>query len=154
MTITGIIFILIIGVILVLLEILVIPGVAIVGGIGALMILLGVYFSYEIDMISGHFTLGGAIIFSLVSGGLAFRAKTWEKFSLKEELEGKVNLVDKNVIHVGDRGITMSKLVPAGKAKINEKMFEVHSKYGMIENNVNIEVSKIESNKIIVIKLN
>ncbi len=117
MTITGIIFILIIGVILVLLEILVIPGVAIVGGIGALMILLGVYFSYEIDMLTGHITLGAAIIFSLVSGGLAFRAKTWEKFSLKEEMDGKVNLVDENVIHVGDQGVTISKLVPAGKAK-------------------------------------
>ncbi len=43
---------------------------------------------------------------------------------------------------------------PQVKQKINDKLFEVHSKQGMIENNVNIEVSKIEANKIIVKKLN
>ena len=49
--------------------------------------------------------------------------------------------------------MAISKLAPAGMARINEKLYEVHSKYGLLENNTNIEVNKIESNKIIVIKL-
>ncbi|MBL4652059.1 MAG: NfeD family protein [Flavobacteriales bacterium] len=154
MTITGIIFLLLIGVILVLLEILVIPGVGVVGVIGALMMFLGVYFAYQIDVTYGHLLLGGSVMFSAISGFMAFRAETWDRFSLKKELKGKVNVIDNQLIKVGDKGLSVSRLAIAGQARFNENLFEVHSKYGMIENNVNIEVVKIESNKIIVIKLN
>jgi membrane-bound ClpP family serine protease len=152
MTITGIIFLLLIGVVLVLLEILVIPGVGVVGVIGPLMMILGVYFAYQIDIYYGHLSLGGSLVFDIASGVMAFRSETWDKVALKIELKGKVNVIDKSTVHVGDKGVAISKLAPAGQARINEKLFEVHSKYGMIKNNVIIEVSKIESTKIIVIK--
>ncbi|MBL4624854.1 MAG: hypothetical protein JKY42_06910 [Flavobacteriales bacterium] len=152
MTITGIIFLLLIGVILILLEILVIPGIGVVGIIGTFMMVLGVYFAYQIDSFYGHISLGGSVVFSIASGFMAFRAETWDRFSLKKELKGKVNVIDERFVHVGDKGLSISKLAPAGQARINEKLFEVHSKYGMIKNNVIIEVYKVESNKIIVIK--
>jgi len=153
MTLTGIIFLLLIGVVLILVEIFLIPGVGVVGVLGALMMLVGVYMAYQIEFIYGHITLLSSVVFLGFSGSLAFRAKTWDRFSLKSELTGKVNLIDEQIIHVGDKGVAISKLAPAGMARINEKLYEVHSKYGLLENNTNIEVNKIESNKIIVIKL-
>ena len=152
MTLTGIIFLLLIGVVLILVEILLIPGVGVVGILGTLMMLVGVYMAYQIEVIYGHIALLSSVVFLGFSGALAFRAKTWERFSLKSELTGKVNLIDEQIIHVGDKGISISKLAPGGKARINEKLYEVHSKYGLLENNTTIEVNKIESNKIIVIK--
>ncbi len=153
MTLTGIIFLLLIGVVLILVEIFLIPGVGVVGVLGALMMLVGVFMAYQIEFIYGHITLLSSVVFLGFSGSLAFRAKTWDRFSLKSELTGKVNLIDEQIIHVGDKGVAISKLAPAGMARINEKLYEVHSKYGLLENNTNIEVNKIESNKIIVIKL-
>ena len=153
MTLTGIIFLLLIGVVLILVEIFLIPGVGVVGVLGALMMLVGVFMAYQIEFIYCHITLLSSVVFLGFSGSLAFRAKTWDRFSLKSELTGKVNLIDEQIIHVGDKGVAISKLAPAGMARINEKLYEVHSKYGLLENNTNIEVNKIESNKIIVIKL-
>ena len=152
MTLTGIIFLLLIGVVLILVEILLIPGVGVIGFIGTLMMLVGVYMAYQIDLTYGHFALLGSVVFLGFSGVLAFRAKTWERVSLKTELTGKVNLIDEQIIHVGDKGVAISKLAPAGKARINKKLYEVYSKYGLLENNTIIEVNKIESSKIIVIK--
>lgn len=152
MTITGIVFLLLIGMILVLAEILVVPGVGVVGIIGGLLMLLGIYFSYQIDTLSGHICLGSSAAFSLVSAYLALRTDTWDRFSLKDEVKGKVNNVDLARIVVGALGKTVSKLSPAGQALINDQLVEVHSKQGVIENNCNIEVVKVQQNKIIVIK--
>ena len=97
MTLTGIIFLLLIGVVLILVEIFLIPGIGAVGVLGALMMLVGVYLAYQIEVIYGHIAFLSSVVFLGCSGMLAFRAKTWDRFSLKSELTGKVNLIDEQI---------------------------------------------------------
>lgn len=154
MTLIGIIFLILIGIILVLAEIFVFPGVGIVGIIGAIFMLLGIYFAYRINVTIGNWVLFGSVLFSVALGILSFRAKTWERLALKNEVTGKMNTFDAGKIKVGDQGITVSRLNPIGKAKINNEYYEVQAKSDMIDENEKIEVQKLDANKIIVKKIN
>lgn len=70
--------------------------------------------------------------------------------SLQHSIEGKVN-IQPEAIKQGDEGIAISRLTPAGKAKINDYIVEVHSEDGtFINENSRITVSRISTNKITV----
>jgi len=134
-----------------LLEILVVPGATVVGIVGAGMMIGGVYLAYsQIDTQTGHLTLAGTIVFIIVSIGFALKSKTWKKIMLKEELKGKVNVVEQDIVKKGDEGITISRLNPMGKAFINDEYYEVSSKGDYINENTPIVVDKVDGNKIIV----
>jgi len=146
-----IISLILVGIILLLLEILVIPGATVVGIAGGGMIAAGVYFAFsDYGAWAGALTLLGALIISIVSIVLALRSKTWNKAALDTEIDGKVNVIDPESIHVGDEGVTVSRLNPFGKALFNDNYFEVVSKDNLIDPNQQIIVVKIDGNKIIV----
>ncbi len=146
-----IISLILVGIILLLLEILVIPGATVVGLAGGGMIAAGVYFAFtDFGVWAGALTLLGALVISIVSIVLALRSKTWNKAALDTEIDGKVNVIDPDSIHVGDEGVTVSRLNPFGKALFNDNYFEVVSKDNLIDPNQQIVVVKIDGNKIIV----
>ncbi len=146
-----IVTLIVIGMVFLLLEILVVPGATVVGIVGAGMMIGGVYLAYsQIDTQTGHLTLAGTIVFIIVSIGFALKSKTWKKIMLKEELKGKVNVVEQDIVKKGDEGITISRLNPMGKAFINDEYYEVSSKGDYINENTPIVVDKVDGNKIIV----
>ena len=55
---------------------------------------------------------------------------------------------------LGERGKTVSRLNPMGKAMFNNKYFEVSSKGAYIEADSEIEIVQVDHNKIIVIQIN
>lgn len=141
----------VVGMVFLLLEILVVPGSTVVGIVGAGMMVGGVYLSYSnFDAQIGHLTLAVTMIFIIVSMGVALKSKTWKKMMLNEEVKGKVNVVEEDVIKKYDEGITITRLNPMGKALINDEYYEVSSKDDYISENSPIVVVKVEGNKIIV----
>ena len=81
------------------------------------------------------------------------RSKTWRFFGLKAEIDSKVNTVDEQVLPVGARGITLSRLAPTGKALINGQQVEVHTVSDFVDENVEVEITKVEGYKITVKKV-
>lgn len=140
-----------IGIFLVIAEVLFIPGIFIAGSLGILFSAYGVYLGYDYfgDTV-GTIVLIGAIVGNILAFVLAFRGKTWQRFSLRESHTSKVNEDDQPNLQVGDRGKTISTLKPVGKALFNEKMIEVRSKGNYIDENVEIEIERIESSRILV----
>lgn len=134
---------------LIMFEIFVFPGINVAGIVGAMMVLAGIYFSYQVQPLIGHLSLLGAITFTSLILYKFLKPKTWEKVSLKNEIKGQANHLEKE-IEVGDLGVTISKLSPMGSAFIKNKVVEVHAMDILIENNVEIKVAKIEDNKIFV----
>ena len=149
MTLTTIILIILLGIILLLLEIFVIPGVGITAVIGIALLGIGIYFGYKINSNTGHLIFAGTFLVSVALFTLSLRAKTWDRVSLKSEIEGKVNLVDVE-IKAGDKGKTVSRLAPMGKVIINGQFAEAASLGDYINENSEIEVIKVEGNKIFV----
>ncbi len=150
MTYFSIIALLLLGIILVILEILVVPGM-IVGIIGGGILILGNYLSYKYyGATVAVYTLLGTIVVTIVSLILSLKSKTWERMSLKSASDSKVNIIEENSIKEGDEGITISRLAPMGKVLINERYFEAESRNQIIDANMPVVVIKILDSKIIV----
>ncbi|NOU48500.1 MAG: hypothetical protein HOO86_15780 [Bacteroidales bacterium] len=147
-----VIFILIgIGLIVVLLEILVIPGGGLAGVLGFAMMAIGVFLTYSREgTTAGHLVLAGTLVVNIGTLILALRSKTWDRAMLKTNIEGRVNTIEDNELNVGDIGKTISRCAPMGKALINDRFYEVTSYSEFIDEETEIEVIKIEKSKIFI----
>ncbi len=151
MTWTVIAVLILIGLIFIILEILVIPGVAVFGILGFIIILIGVWQSYvTYGTTAGHIVLGSSLLLSILTLIFSLRSKTWKKMMLNSKIDGKTNIIDENKLKVGDTGKTTSRLSPAGKAFINGDFYEVHTQSEFIDPGIEIIITKIVFNKIYV----
>ncbi|HQO50241.1 MAG TPA: hypothetical protein PK939_07420, partial [Bacteroidales bacterium] len=104
---TVILTLIFVGLLIVLLEILVIPGGGIAGIIGFGLMVSGVYLAFEREgTTAGLLVLSGTVVINIASLVLALRSKTWDKAMLKKQLDGKVNLIDAERLKAGDKGET------------------------------------------------
>lgn len=151
MAITVTVLLILTGIFLLLLEILVLPGISIAGIGGALFLIAGVIYSYStFGSTGGHITLATTSIIVILGVVMAFRSKTWKKAMLDTEISGKVDVLKDIDIAIGDTGITVSRLAPMGKVKVNNKYIEAKSLQGFIDEKTEIEIVKIQSSNIIV----
>lgn len=143
--------VILLGLLLIMAEVFLIPGTTVVGIVGGIIVVTGVYLTY-----SHHGVKTGniALVISLTATGiltyLGFKAYSSRKFSLNDVLEGRVNLSENESIRVDDEGVTVSNLKPNGKAMIKDNKVEVYSLGGYIDRNIPIKVVKIRENKIFV----
>lgn len=148
---TIIAVLILIGLTFIVLEILVIPGQGIAGIIGLIIMAVGIWQTYSVyGSTSGHIVLASSFVISVISLILSLRSKTWKKMMLKSEIVSRVNEIDGDKIKQGDTGKSISRLVPAGKARFGDEYYEVHTYGTFIDQNTKIEIIKIENNKIFV----
>lgn len=147
-----IIAIIVLGVLLVVLEILVVPGTTVVGIIGGVLMGTGVVLAYatQEDAAIGHYTLAGTSVATVILLYWSYRVLKSKKFALYDVVDGQVNQLEPGVLAVGDEGITLSYLRPSGKAEIKGLRVEVFSVGEMIPANIRITITKINGNKITV----
>ena len=138
----------ILGLLLILIEIFIVPGF-IVGIVGFVMVVVGVYYTYN-----DHGKFYANILLALIAVVMtivvvyAFRNGAWDMFSNKETISGKANDIQELEIKIGDTGKTISALRPSGIADINNQRVEVHSEGSFIPSGAEVEVNKIIKNKI------
>ena len=121
------------------------PGTAVLGIIGMVLMITGVWSTYDTyGSTWGNYTLLASALSSIVLISYALKAKTWTKFMLKAEVRGKSLSEDEYDVKVGQFGVTSSRLAPMGKALINSKYYEVHSSGPFIDENEEIIVVKTE----------
>lgn len=155
MSIFAIILLILLGLVLLLIEFAVIPGVTIAGIGGFLLLGASVYIAFtEYGTIPGFITLTVVLILAPALVYHFFKSRTGKKMILQKNIEGKIDLIDDTKISVGDTGKTIGRLAPMGKARINGETVEAQSTGSLIDQNTEIRVLKIISNKIIVEPLN
>jgi membrane-bound ClpP family serine protease len=148
---TIIIILILVGLLFLILEVVVIPGTTVVGFVGFALMVFAVWQTYIVyGSTSGHLILGGTVLISLVGLRFALRSKTWDKVMLKSNIDSRANIIPEGAIKVGDVGKSVSRIVPGGKAIFNNEYFEVCSSGEFIDPGHEIEVVKIEHNKIFV----
>ena len=139
------------GLILIVVEVLFVPGTTIVGILGFIFEIGGIYLAYEyFGETTGTIVLGSAFIISSGCIILSFKSGLWKKLSLKGEHTSKVNEGKTSDLFVGLEGITLSSLKPIGKALFNEKEYEVKTFGKFLYNDEKIAIVKLENNTIIV----
>lgn len=150
-----IVVLILIGILLLLLELMVIPGTTVAGIAGFGLIGFSIYMTYDsFSTTAGHWTLFGTVVLSVVSIVLAFRSRTWKKAGLDSTIEGKVEPQGSSEVNKGDTGIAISRLSPMGKARFKGEYYEVQSNTGMINPKEKIVITKVDGNKIYVKKYN
>lgn len=140
------------GLFLLILELLVVPGTTVVGIIGFVLIVVGIWQSYVVfGNTTGTMVLIATLFIAVGSFYLSLRSETWKKAGLSKSIESRVN-VDAHKLKIGYTGITTSRLNPMGKAFINNDFYEVSTNGEFIDNDENIEIIAIEGNKVFVEK--
>ncbi len=146
-----IIILILVGLALLVLEILVVPGTGVAGIIGFAVMAAGIWMAYTRQGVqAGHITLVVTLGVNLVGLVLALRSKTWKNAMLKTEINSKVNTIDSANLKVGDRGTTIGRCAPMGKAIFNEKFIEVNAMEEFVDPETEIEIIKISGNKIFI----
>jgi membrane-bound ClpP family serine protease len=139
------------GLLLLLIEFAVIPGVTIAGIGGAVLLIASVYVAFTgIGTVAGFITLAVVLIVSPLMIYYFFNSRSGKKMILESEIGGKIENFNPDNLKVGDIGKTIGRLAPMGKIKVNGELVEAQSTGAFIDHQTEIRIIKIKSNQIIV----
>lgn len=138
-----------VGLVLIFVEILLVPGIGVAGVLGLLSIAGSCFYAfYDMGTTAGFIV---TIVNALLLVGLTvyvLRAKTWKRMSLETNIDTKA--VEEAVLSVGDKGKTVTRLAPMGSARFGNNLVEVKALEGMLDPGISVKVVLIEDNKIYV----
>ena len=147
-------FLLITAVILILMEIFLFPGITVAGIGGFIFAVGGLYYAYTLSWWTGNL----ALFASLITFGIAFiwmlRAKSLSRIALKTNVDSKLTSSHDLGIKVGDEGVTVSRLAPIGKARINGVIVEAKSLDELIDEKTEVTVIRVDGYNVIVERKN
>jgi len=133
------------GIVLLVVEIIFVPGTTILGIIGAGLLVFGVIIGYSKF---GSQTGTIILIVTLIAGAgvtfISFRSGVWRRFALKNTNISKFN-EDIKIEHLlGAEGITLSALRPYGKAEIYNSTYEVKTLGNYLTAGTKIKVTNVD----------
>lgn len=155
MTLLAIVLLILLGLLLLLIEFAVIPGVTIAGIGGAVLLIASIYVAFTgIGTVAGFITLAVVVIVSPLMIYYFFNSRSGKKMILESEIGGKIENFDPENLKVGDIGKTIGRLAPMGKIKVNGELVEAQSTGAFIDHQTDIRIIRINSNQIIVEPIN
>ena len=147
----AIVLLILVGLVLLLLEVLVIPGTTVVGILGFILLGAGVWIAFDkFGTNIGILSIVSVLVAATLVFILAFRSNTWKKLALKENIDSKIESFEGTIPKIGDQGIAVSRLAPMGKVSVNNHEYEARTQNTYIDEKSPIEVIGVESNKLIV----
>lgn len=141
-----IILLVLLGVFFLVAELVFLPGVT----LGVLLALLSygaaAYMAFvRYGIVCGAITIGVILILSLVATIISLRAKTWQRFALKDKVEGQSMDSPEVELKVGQKGVALSRLSPMGKVEIEGKIYEAKSVDAYVDQRSEVEVVGFEN---------
>lgn len=145
-----IIGLILIGILLLVLEILVLPGF-IAGVIGTIFLFISIIWMYKAHGdVAGHITLASTFVLTFIAIYGSLKSRAWKKYGLNSSIDSHVNEVGGLSIAEGDEGRTISALRPSGTVIIGEYKVEAQTSGELIDAGTKIIVTKVLPNKVIV----
>lgn len=145
-----IITLILVGLVLIFAEILLIPGVGIAGVLGLLSIGGSCFYAFnQLGNTTGAIVTAVNALLLVALTIWVLRAKTWKRLALDTKVDSKAVSSDTR-ISVGDKGVTVTRLVPMGMVRFGNDSVEVKALEGMVDPGVDVEVVMIEDNRIFV----
>jgi len=151
MSLLAIIGILLIGLALIGVEIIFIPGTTVVGIMGFFVVLLGLYFIFEQYGI-GAGSISSVLIIAIVGATFywAIQKKVWKRYSLQTEITGKVDQNLTQDLVLMQVGTTVSALRPSGMADFQDTRVEVCTTGSFVDAGVKVKIIDIQKKRITV----
>lgn len=146
-----VIFLVLLGLFFLVAELVFLPGAALGVILSLASYAAATYFAFvRIGMVGGFVTLGIILLLSLIATIISLRAKTWQRFALKNKVEGQSMQTPAEEVRIGDCGVTISRLSPMGKVLIGGKEYEAKSAEAYIDQRTEVTVIGFENFTIIV----
>lgn len=146
-----IITLILVGLILLLAEILLIPGIGVAGILGLLSMGGSCFYAFnKLGNTAGAIVTAVNVLLVVVLLIYVLRAKTWQRFTLNTNIDSKAVGAEEESLRTGDRGQTVTRLAPMGSVRFGDSTYEVKALEGMIDPNVEVEIVLIEDNRIFV----
>ena len=146
-----VITLIIVGLILILAEILLIPGIGVAGILGLLAMGGSCYYSfYEFGNTVGTIVTVANSVLLICTLIYVLRAKTWKRMSLETNIDSKAVEDDSSYVSLGDKGVALTRLAPMGTVRFGDRVAEVRAVEGIIDPGTEVEVAMIEDRRIYV----
>ncbi len=150
-----IVALILVGTLLLVAELVLLPGFTVAGicafAADAAAVWLG-FARYGTSV--GLIVLGVVIAISAVATYMSLRARTWQRFSLKDSIDGvSQQLPADDGVKPGDRGTATTRLAPMGKVLIDGKIYEAKSIDAFVDQNTPVEVCEFDNFSIVVKKV-
>lgn len=145
----------VLGIIMLIAEIFFIPGFGLVGVLGLISILASIFLSFDnftAALTSLAITLAVTIAIIVLLWKRFTRSRAWSRFVLltrEERSLGYQGVRDYSEL-LGQTGVTVSALRPAGIVKIGDQRYDVVSDGDFIPNDTKVKVVYVEGNRIVV----
>ena len=145
-----IITLILVGIVLIIAEILLVPGIGVAGVLGLLSMGGSCWYAfYEFGNLTGAIVTAVTTVVLVVFAVVVLRAQTWKKMTLNTKIESKVNNMPIE-LRVADRGRTVTRLAPMGSVRFGNEVVEVKALEGMIDPDIEVEICLMEEGKIYV----
>ena len=145
-----IISLILIGILLIIAEIVLIPGIFVAGTLGLLAMAGSCWLAFDgYGQTTGFIILAVNIILAVVCTVLTLRSRTWKKLSLHTEIDSRTDSAPEDKgIAVGSEGKTITRLAP--KVLFGDITVECTARNGLIDPGQEVTVILIDDNKIYV----
>ncbi|GAB3536803.1 hypothetical protein GCM10027443_28040 [Pontibacter brevis] len=140
-----------IGLLLIIVELIFVPGTTIVGILGFILAAIGIWIGYAaLGTTIGHIVLAGTVLIGALAFVYSFRSNSWSQFALKNQNRSHVNEDNPHLLEEGEIGTTVSALRPQGTALFSERLHEVQTQGEFVAPNRTVRIIRLSQNKIIV----
>lgn len=143
-------FLMVIAVALILLEIFLLPGITVAGVGGFIFAAGGLIYAYTISQAVGNITVLASVIVFAIAFFWLLRSKSFNRVALKTDIDSRLTSSRDLGIKPGDEGITISRLAPIGKARINGITVEAKSLDELINEHTPIVVMRVDGYNVVV----
>ena len=143
------------GVVLLVVEVALIPGLGLTGIVGAAFMIAAIVYAFiGVSTLVGWLTLIGSILICVLLIVWAVYGKSLDKVALKEKIDSSV--ADPNIatLSVGMRGVAVTRLASIGNAEFDGTVVEVAVRNGnFVDADENVEIVLIKDGTVYVKKV-
>ncbi len=140
-----------VGILLFLVELFLLPGISIAGVAGLLFTGGAVVYAFlQVGTKAGTLTLLGGMIAFAFAVWWFMRSKALEKMALTTDIDSKVDPLEGVQVHPGDTGVTLSRLAPMGKVRVNNAIMEAKTNGEFIDPDREIVVLEVYTTNVLV----
>ena len=148
---TIVVSLIVLGLALLVVEILFVPGTTLVGLLGFILLIAGTGMSFRyFGQQTGWSTVAVTGILAFVALYLSFKSNLWMRFSLKSVSEGVATPGVEGKVEVGQEGKAISALRPIGKAELQGEVYEVKTNGSYADAGAAVKVVQVSGSQIIV----
>lgn len=145
-----IVLLVVLGLVFLFAELLLLPGLS----VGAFLSLIcyggALYVAFDrYSTATGVWCIAAIVVSSLIVIVISLRSKTWRRLSLEQKITSSSGN-DVSAVSVGERGRSISRLAPVGRAEFGGRIYEAKSQTGYIDAGAEVEVVGFDDFSLIV----